>query len=698
MKICMLAYTFYESDNRVMRYAETLVRRGDSVDVISLRKKGQKLTSNLRGVRIFRIQKRSMDEQQGKINYLVRLTRFFLWSSIFLSLRHISSPYNMVHVHSVPDFEVFAALIPKALGASVILDIHDLVPELYASKFGLDMNAFIIKTLIVVERISTVFADHVIIANHIWRDKLVSRGIQKQKISVVLNYPDKYLFYKRKQKSQDDRFLLMYPGTLSKHQGLEIAVRAVSKIRNVIPGIQFHILGGGPERERIERLIKTLGLSETVQLKEGLPITDIAEKMTQANLGIIPKRSDLFGNEAFSTKTLEFIALGVPIIVSDTRIDRYYFNDSLVEFFKSGNVDDLAEKILRLYKDENRRAVLIKNGLHFISQNNWEEKKTEYLRIVDRLGMGITDQFNMRKLYYFLRPLIPRRLQIALRRQLFLKKLRSCQTKWPIHPAATRPPKNWLGWPKGKRFALVLTHDVESTRGLSRCEQIVEAEKELGFRSCFSFVPKRYEVSSEMVDFLWRNEFEVAVHGLYHDGKLYDSHKLFLKRAFQINSYINRWNSRGFYSPSMHHNLEWIHDLHIEYDNSTFDIDPFEPQSDGVGTIFPFIVRKPDGSHSYVELPYTLPQDFTVFVIMQEESADVWRKKLRWIVEHNGMVLLKTHPDYMSFMNEKSKIDEYPADYYFDFLKHIKDEYSDQYWHALPFQMSEFWSVRNKRS
>ena len=117
---------------------------------------------------------------------------------------------------------------------------------------------------------------------------------------------------------------------------------------------------------------------------------------------------------------------------------------------------------------------------------------------------------------------------------------------------------------------------------------MTDIEKELGFRSSFNFVPERYQVSSEIRDRLTSDGFEVGVHGLYHDGKLYKSRKIFRERSAQINQYMEEWKAVGFRSPAMHHNLDWLHDLNIEYDASTFDTDPFEPQSDGVRTIFPF--------------------------------------------------------------------------------------------------------------
>jgi len=162
---------------------------------------------------------------------------------------------------------------------------------------------------------------------------------------------------------------------------------------------------------------------------------------------------------------------------------------------------------------------------------------------------------------------------------------------WPIDPDAGKPPDEWAGWPDQKKFALVLTHDVDTEKGHEKCHQLMELEKSLGFVSSFNFVPERYDVSRKLRHYLTNNGFEVGIHGLKHDGKLYSSKKVFQERTIMINHYLNHWKSVGFRSPSMHHNLDWLHDLDIEYDASTFDTDPFEPQSDGTSTIFPFWVR-----------------------------------------------------------------------------------------------------------
>jgi hypothetical protein len=294
-------------------------------------------------------------------------------------------------------------------------------------------------------------------------------------------------------------------------------------------------------------------------------------------------------------------------------------------------------------------------------------------------------------IYYRLKPLIPRKIQIILRRKLIELKLSAYKDVWPINEKAGEPPEGWTGWPQQKRFALVLTHDVETKIGLEKCHKIIELEKELGFRSSFNFVPMRYRVSLELRNHLTRAGFEVGVHGLYHDGKLYSSKDNFLNRAVKINQYLREWDAVGFRSPAMHHNLKWIHLLEIEYDASTFDTDPFEPQPEGVETIFPFFVEDEFKDRGYIELPYTFPQDFTLFILMREKNIEVLKKKLDWIVERGGMALLLTHPDYMSFGYNDKKIDTYPVKYYLDFLNYVKSKYKGSYCHMIPKEVAEFY-------
>lgn len=384
MRVCMVSYSFYEGDNRVMRYAETLAKRGDDVEVIALRHRGQQRSEHVNGVRVRRIQGRIINEK-SLFSYLFRTALFFFRSMCAVSWGHLRRPYSLIHVHSVPDFLVFSAWLPRLTGARIVLDIHDLLPELYAIKFGSGAGSLIFRILQSVERVSAAFADHVIAANHIWHQKLISRSLPAWKCSVFLNFPDRSIFRPRGQSQRDDKFVFLYPGTLSWHQGLDIAIRAFAKIKDEFPQAEFQIYGEGSRKQSLVELVRDLGLQDRVLFHASVSLREIAGIIEKADLGVVAKRKDSFGNEAFSTKILEFMAVGVPVIVSDTTIDRYYFDERTVTFFRSGDPDDLARCMRELIRDPEARQRQTRNATEFVGQNDWDSKKDEYLKLVHSL-------------------------------------------------------------------------------------------------------------------------------------------------------------------------------------------------------------------------------------------------------------------------------------------------------------------------
>jgi hypothetical protein len=303
------------------------------------------------------------------------------------------------------------------------------------------------------------------------------------------------------------------------------------------------------------------------------------------------------------------------------------------------------------------------------------------------------------RLFYIIKPLIPRRIQVALRRMIVRRQVTRHRDVWPIDERAGRRPAGWSGWPGGKEFALVLTHDVDTARGQERCRALAAVEERLGFRSSFNFVPLRYSVDDGLLAELKQRGFEVGVHGLYHDGRYYDSRDIFQARAKTINHYLEKWNCAGYRAPCMLHKLDWFHDLDIEYDASTFDTDPFEPNPHGAGTIFPFIVDCEGTDRHYVEMPYTLPQDFTLFVLLRQQNTDIWQRKLEWVARNGGVALMNTHPDYMNMNGARCGNEEYPLEYYERFLRHVQTEYAGRYWHVLPRDLARFWksTVRDRQ-
>jgi len=305
------------------------------------------------------------------------------------------------------------------------------------------------------------------------------------------------------------------------------------------------------------------------------------------------------------------------------------------------------------------------------------------------------------RIYYRLKPFVPRSIRLGIRRWFATRKRKEVRDIWPIVPASERRPADWLGWPDGKQFALVLTHDVEGKAGLRKCRELMRLEQELGFCSSFNFIPEGdYKVPPELRAELESNGFEVGIHDLKHDGRLFVSRRGFSQRAARINHYIHQWGVCGFRAAFMLHKLDWLHELDIVYDMSTFDTDPFEPQPDGHHTIFPFWVQnRVNGSvplpatatrRGYVELPYTMPQDFTLFLLLREPTSDIWLKKIDWLARHGGMALVNVHPDYLCFDEARPKAMEYPSRHYKALLEHVKHRYEGAFWNATPRRVAHF--------
>jgi glycosyltransferase involved in cell wall biosynthesis len=383
-KICMLVYSFYENDNRVMRYARALVERGDQVDVIALANGSQPPSFEVvDGVNVHRIQRRLRNEK-GKYAYLYRLLKFCAKSSLVLSRFHLKRRYDLVHVHNVPDFLVYSAWLPRLTGAKVILDIHDILPEFFANKFGKPEHSPYVRLLKIIEKLSAGFANHVIISNHLWSEKATARSMAREKCSVFINYVDLNLFRSRRTRN-DGRFVMLYHGGLQRHQGLDLAIRAFDKACRQKAEAEFHIYGGGNMKPELQALVQELGLDGRVFLRESVPAREVADIVANADLGIVAKRADSFGNEAYSTKIMEFMAGGVPVIVSRTKVDSFYFNESVVRFFNPGDENDLATAMLDLMDNHERRKSLVRLGHEYVLQNNWDTRKQMYLRLVDSL-------------------------------------------------------------------------------------------------------------------------------------------------------------------------------------------------------------------------------------------------------------------------------------------------------------------------
>jgi hypothetical protein len=291
--------------------------------------------------------------------------------------------------------------------------------------------------------------------------------------------------------------------------------------------------------------------------------------------------------------------------------------------------------------------------------------------------------------YYRVRSLIP------LRARQLLQRLRpvNVSERWcfpdefirDLCHAFQSPNGDWNivdPWPDGADFAFILTHDVETADGMRRILKIAELEEELGFRSSWNIVPHKYPVDRRLLRELAERGFEIGVHGYNHDGKLFLSRTEFDRRVPGINAALRSFGAVGFRAPMVHRNLAWMQSLAIDYDASCFDVDPYQAMPGGVGGVWPFMAGK------FVELPYTLPQDHTLFVALGEPSGRIWEEKLAYLVRLRGMALLITHPDYL---NSSRRIDAYRR------LLLTARELPGM-WHALPREVAAWWRQREASS
>jgi glycosyltransferase involved in cell wall biosynthesis len=398
-RVCMLAYSGYETDGRIRRYAEALTRRGDMVDVIALQalNSSQKITK-LNGVTVYHVQHRDHNESSHWI-YASRLLRFLFRSSFVLTRLHRQNRYDVVHIHNMPDFLVFAAWYPKLKGARLILDIHDIVPELFANKFKSALKSIYVSGLRFVEKLSTRFVDHVIISNHLWLEKLTGRSVRPSHCSVVVNLPDPEIFARCPRTRTDDRYIIIYPGTFQWHQGLDIGIRAFAEFKKKMPNAEFHLYGTQDQKftDWLKTIAREVGVEESVKFC-GLAALDlIAGIVANADLGIVPKRADSFGNEAYSTKIMEFMSQGIPVVVSRTKIDSYYFNEETVRFFPSGDHQAMADAMYEVATNSELRESMIRRGLEYVEVNGWDHTKQEYFDLIDGLSTRQVGNYDLKR-------------------------------------------------------------------------------------------------------------------------------------------------------------------------------------------------------------------------------------------------------------------------------------------------------------
>jgi glycosyltransferase involved in cell wall biosynthesis len=389
----MIVHAYYPlGETRVERQAVALAARNFDVDVFSLRKSGEPGFENIEGVNVFRVPLKRY-KSGGLLTQLFEYIFFFVLVFFRISWKSLTQRYEVVQVHNLPDFLVFSAIIPKLMGSGIILDLHDLMPEFYASRFNNKFDSLPVRIVAWQEKISCWFADHVITVTDLWKDKLISRGVPPGKVSVVMNVADHNFFSREvsREKPGDTNgtFKLIYHGNLTYRYGIDLAIRAVDQLRHKIPEISLTIHGGGDYRDDLERLVHTLELGDHVHFsRQFMDVSELPEFIAQADLGVVPYRQDIFTDEILPTKLMEYTALGLPVVVARNSAVMAYFDDSMVQYFQPGDVDELVNCIYTLYSDQILRESMVANSSKFTQTYNWQNISENYVSLVKRVGAG----------------------------------------------------------------------------------------------------------------------------------------------------------------------------------------------------------------------------------------------------------------------------------------------------------------------
>jgi glycosyltransferase involved in cell wall biosynthesis len=387
--ICILVQNNYDFDIRVRRKAEALVAAGYVVDVLALRGAHGPKSYSLNGVNVSTI---SLGKQRGSLaRYAFEYSAFFLWAFIRLTVQMPRKHYDVIDVNTLPDFLVFAAASAKWMGAKVVLDMHEITPEFYMSKYGIAQNSFWVRLMEYLEKISFDFADHVITINEPIQDLLVGRGLALAKSTVITNAADESRFISFSKALAADAasvpgtFVMMYHGTLTRTYGLDIAIEAFALAHEAMPGAEFWILGSGPEVGSLKDLVKQRGLTSKVKLLGVISPADIPAWLSKCDMGILPMRRDVFLEFASPNKLAEYIIMGKPVVVPRLKATRHYFSEDALAYCEPNDTSDMASQMVRVYGDSGLRARLATRAKEQYAPICWDVMKQRYLSLIENI-------------------------------------------------------------------------------------------------------------------------------------------------------------------------------------------------------------------------------------------------------------------------------------------------------------------------
>jgi glycosyltransferase involved in cell wall biosynthesis len=355
----MVAYSYYPMDPRVRREVEILRENGATVHVICAQNEGEKGYDTHNNVSIFRVSQR-INRKGGSLLYFLRYFMFLCLSTALLFRLFVKYRYKVVHIHSIPDYLVFCSVIPKAFGAKIILDLRELMPEVFATKFDIPVDSKKVYLAKIPEKISVRYADLVISTSNERKDILIKRT-KREDIKVFMNLPKKERFKHRDmtdflmKNNLEGKFIVSFVGGLNPERELDVVIKAIKHEENIIPNIAFIFCGAG-EKEYIaslRELIEDLNLKKKVLFLGHVPQDDVMNYIAISNVTLSPYKLHPNLDPVSSTKVFEYLMIPKPVIVADFPANRKEL-ENIVLFYKSSDYESLGQKILEVHDNEDK--------------------------------------------------------------------------------------------------------------------------------------------------------------------------------------------------------------------------------------------------------------------------------------------------------------------------------------------------------
>ncbi len=386
-RLCLISQGYYPLDPRVRREVEALELAGLEVAVICLRRPGEARLESKGTVTAHRVP--ITTRRGGRANYVMQYGAFFVVATVLAAALHLRRRFDAVQVNSMPDSLVFSAIVPRLLGARVLLDLHECMPEFYAVKFGVGLRHPAVRLVAWLEQAAIRFADRVITCTEQMREAFISRGALPDKIDVILNSANEDEFNParvvRAQRSPGE-FRLICHGTVEPIFGIDVIVRAIALLKDEIPELRLDVFGEGSALPEIQSLAADLGVSDRVRFSERfVPLDELVQAIAIADAGVVALRRDIFRDLTHSNKMFDYITMRKPAIVSRTRSVEAYFDESCFQMFVPGDERDLARAIRDLHAEPALRDRLVSRAADVNEPYRWPHQRRRYQEVVRAL-------------------------------------------------------------------------------------------------------------------------------------------------------------------------------------------------------------------------------------------------------------------------------------------------------------------------